>query len=569
MGIPWYFYTIYKKYNHENELTIDENSISQIGVEHLFLDYNSMIHPCAQQILHLEENKNGDSKIEDLIIQSCLDYTRYIINIIKPKYVYIMIDGVAPRAKINQQRERRYKSHFFKEFEKDSNSIKWNSNKITPGTSFMDSLIESLIVFKKEIIKTCDLSDFIISDSNVPGEGEHKMMHVINTLDKNTGKICIYGLDADLIMLSLSNKFSSNIILIRDNTFNTKLSDADRVYAYVDIKKLKEYVCQDLRQGNDFDNITNDNLIQDYIFLCFLLGNDFLEHIPSLMIKENGLNVLIKYYNLVIRKNGNKNTLINIDKLKEKKWNECINLKILTEIFYELSKVEDYFYGNVYSVYKNKNKKSYKDSFDLDDINTNCKDVYFYNKDIIKYNEYGFKNRYYLFYGIQNKENAVKQYLTGLYWVLGYYNGHLHDNWSWYYTEHASPFASDIFAYLNESTGSKKDKVKDEFVQVSKNTNKNIDNLKKYTIEILKSSKPNTTIQQLFMVLPRESLLEIIKSKDITLYNKTIRIFKTYSKDLEDYYPTKIYLELIHKEYLWQSKIFLKSFNRKTIDIFI
>ena len=71
------------------------------------------------------------------------------------------------------------------------------------------------------------------------------------------------------------------------------------------------------------------------------------------------------------------------------------------------------------------------------------------------------------------------------------------------------------------------------------------------------------------MVLPRDSLLEIIQSKDRKLYNKKIRLFNTYSKDLEDYYPTKIYLELIHKEYLWQSKIFLKTFYSKIIEIFI
>ena len=51
MGIPWYFYTIYKKYNTENDLTIDEKCINDLGIEYLFLDYNSMIHPCAQQLL--------------------------------------------------------------------------------------------------------------------------------------------------------------------------------------------------------------------------------------------------------------------------------------------------------------------------------------------------------------------------------------------------------------------------------------------------------------------------------------------------------------------------------------
>lgn len=554
MGIPWYFYTIYKKYNYENELTINENAISEIGIEYLFLDYNSMIHPCAQKALELTD-ETDESKLEELIIKTCLAYTRYIINVIKPRVTYIMIDGVAPRAKINQQRERRYKSHFFKEF---SGSVKWNSNKITPGTKFMDNLIKELNVFKKEID-----NNVIISDSNEPGEGEHKIMTIINgivdkgtlsnTIDKGfniKGKICIYGLDADLLMLSLLNIASSKIILLRDNTFNTKLLECDKVYTYIDIKKLHHYVCQELRQDNGATNnshfISDDNLIQDYIFLCFLLGNDFLEHIPSLMIKENGLSILMKSYNTVIQKH--KKNLINKNELYNKNWNACIDLYMLRDIFYELSKVEDYFFSNIYSAYGKKGL-NYRDTYDLDQINTDCKNVYFYKTDIIKYNQTGYKNRYYQFYGVHNKESAIEEYITGLYWILGYYNGHIHDNWSWFYSHHATPFVSDIFTFLSKD--------------------KNIQIIYKNNSQVLQTTTPNTTLEQLFMVLPKDSLIEILQSLDKQIYEKAIRLFNTYSKNLEDYYPTKIYLELIHKEYLWQSKIFLKTFYSKIINIFI
>ena len=84
MGIPWYFYTIYKKYNIENDLVIDEKSISTSNIDYLYLDYNSMIHPCAQQTLHITSTTDTNI-IEDTIIQNCLDYTRYIINVVKPK----------------------------------------------------------------------------------------------------------------------------------------------------------------------------------------------------------------------------------------------------------------------------------------------------------------------------------------------------------------------------------------------------------------------------------------------------------------------------------------------------
>mgnify|MGYP000288608358 FL=1 len=298
MGIPWYFYTVYKKYNTENDLTVDETTISKSDIDYLFLDYNSMIHPCAQQVLQNLLYTDDVNYIEDEIINGCIDYTRYILNVIKPKYLYIMIDGVAPRAKINQQRERRYKSHFFKLLDKKiecdnkgdgeiESKVHWNSNKITPGTNFMDKLTRKLQVFKVNIINDCSsfLDDVYISDSNIPGEGEHKMMKIISNI-KDDKKTCIYGLDADLIMLSLISVRSENIVLIRDNTFNSKLLERDRVYTYVAIKKLKQYVCKDLRSNLDNHVIISDeNLIYDYIFLCFLLGNDFLENIPSLLIK--------------------------------------------------------------------------------------------------------------------------------------------------------------------------------------------------------------------------------------------------------------------------------------------
>ena len=538
MGIPWYFYTIYKKYNIENDLVIDEKSISTSNIDYLYLDYNSMIHPCAQQTLNSIDTSNDI--IEENIIQNCLDYTRYIINVVKPKRIHIMIDGVAPRAKMNQQRERRYKSHFFKQISHNENENEntpvWNSNKITPGTDFMNKLIKRLHDFKSQISNNYVV---FISDSNEPGEGEHKMMKDISNLGCDN-KICIYGLDADLIMLSLINVNYDKIVLIRDNTFNNKLLEKDKVYTYLDIKKLRQYICKDVKK-NIKKQINDRNLIYDYIFLCFLLGNDFVEHIPSLMIKEGGIDVLLKYYCQLLNTKDYCG-IINLNELDSENINKSINLFFLKDLFYHLSKTEDYFFTNVYSAYKN-NRSVYKDTFDLESINVNVNDIHIYKDDFIKYNTPGYKDRYYKFYDIQDINLICKNYINGLYWILGYYNGHCHENWDWYYDHYATPFVSDLFSYLSK------------------------DNLNVLRNIKFKKTKPVTTLEQLFMVLPKDSLLEIINSIDDELYKKMKRIFNT--KDINIYYPNEICLDMINKQYLWQSKIFLKTFNNEIINILL
>ena len=546
MGIPWYFYTIYKKFNTENDLSISEQQIQNSDIEYLFLDYNSMIHPCAHKCLAEMEKGMGTMNtefIEDQIIKSCLDYTRYIMNVVKPMYLYIMIDGVAPRAKMNQQRERRYKSHFFKELTPQAPNApqiqEWNSNKITPGTDFMSRLTRSLEKFKHDVLVDCRgfLTDVVISDSDVPGEGEHKMIKIISDLRNTRGKVCIYGLDADLIMLSLMNCDNTDLVLIRDNTFNNKLSEENRVYTYLDINRLRTYICKDVRSNftGHLSGLSDKNLVYDYIFLCFLLGNDFLEHIPSLLIKRGGINVLVKHYSTIL--NTRKYTsLIHLNQLTNGNLSESINLDMLKDLFYHLAKNETGFFKMIQTKQSNTGGNSfnsiYRDTYDMDKINMCDSNVFIYKDDYIRYDQPGYKERYYRFYGITDVHGCCDNYITGLYWILGYYQGHIHNDWSWYYEHHAVPFVSDISEYLTN-------------------------NLNKIYTKNIQTSLPVTPQEQLFMVLPKQSLVEILGNE------KLARIFRTSSIELSQLYPDKIYLDMINKEYMWQSKVFLKPFNKE------
>jgi 5'-3' exoribonuclease 1 len=149
--------------------------------------------------------------------------------------------GVAPRAKMNQQRQRRYRSAAEAESLKQSMIKKgdfipddkdiFDSNAISPGTEFMAKLSEHLKYLVQKKMET-DLKwrncKVILSGHDVPGEGEHKIMEFVrgrkSQPNYNPNEVhCLYGLDADLIMLGLS-VHEPHFILLREDVFSQTYS---------------------------------------------------------------------------------------------------------------------------------------------------------------------------------------------------------------------------------------------------------------------------------------------------------------------------------------------------------
>ena len=184
MGIPYYYSYLIKKYNKKILIKFNNNDNNKLNYS--FLDSNSIIYDiCRSEMNESQIIINVCNKLNDyLIIFDCS-----ILN-------YITFDGLPPFGKIKQQRSRRYKSYITKKLL--NTNVVWDTCSITTGTKFMNTLTEEIHKYKfKKNVK--------ISSSNEAGEGEHKIFEYIrnNTKILKDEDILIYGLDADLIMLSL------------------------------------------------------------------------------------------------------------------------------------------------------------------------------------------------------------------------------------------------------------------------------------------------------------------------------------------------------------------------------
>jgi len=311
MGIPYYFSHIIKQHR---EIIIDKSTIAEI--HNLYLDANSIIY---DQLSMITFERPDDISLdeytvsfENTLIRSIIKKIYEYIEVIKPsKKVFVAFDGVAPIAKLAQQRNRRYKSAFEKSFLASGSNAKvnvWDHASITPGTVFMKRLSKALLSKFHANPPSDEAKGLHIwtSTSNTPGEGEHKIFEYIRreTMYHRGTNTFIYGLDSDLFMLALSHSYRSNykLYLYRETPIFIKSLDEtlepNKSYA-INIPLLANQIHSMMAPSafaQSDQEFEEKSLLYDYIFLCFLLGNDFVAKTPSLNIRMHGLDHIIRGY---------------------------------------------------------------------------------------------------------------------------------------------------------------------------------------------------------------------------------------------------------------------------------
>lgn len=433
------------------------------NISSLFIDCNGIFHKAKGEVYKISRDRSNlyiysDKDRERIAKQNPKDlekkHIKLIIEIIegilrkfRPTDTLILApDGMAPVAKMQQQKERRY------DVNEEEDKLFMGAS-ISPGTEFMINLDTEL---RKWLAKDNQLfpKKVIYSSHMMPGEGEHKIFDCIRNRDLNTayGNHVVYGADGDLFIISLFSPMR-NIYLYHE----------DRK-CYYSIDKLKKLLTKDMNYNPDNGKVVNPQLIRDFCFLTYFIGNDFLHRMPNLYDTQTSMKILMDCY----RKNAKNLTNFKNEIL----WKNLVSfLKILRD--YKIEGMTLYEFS-VYSGFTPKHNKDWqtypqlRESMKLYDLDGNQVDANYdpklhsykldmkaftrawYDKQFKPHcqklrDEYKGKN----FYTSKDVQNMCKYYCKTLQWCLHYYNrGDAKINKMLFYPFHFTPLIESLINYL-------------------------------------------------------------------------------------------------------------------------
>lgn len=352
MGIPYYFASLLRTHKHAVQ-----SVRMKIEPDVLAIDFNCLIH------FYLKD----DSPIE-----SVLEGLQMLLNdICSPtKHLYIAMDGLVPYAKIVQQRYRRMKLN--------KETPVFDRNQISPDTPYMKELAQSV---------RAKFPNVILSDTTEHGEGEHKIFRWLKALDSSQRKnVCIYGLDADLILLCMANlHLCDTMKLLRESS---ELQGTVTPFSTLNVEVLRKALPIEY---------------EPYIRLCCLcFGNDFLPPLSMFSLREDGYNRAIQLYQSV----------------------ECPDLRTPEgrRVFLEAA-------------------ASMEEKVLQDRVRMRERP---FEKNIVVADGSFLKERYaiHLLDGRSNVSQSVQAFWTTYDWVLKYFFENECPNWDWYYPYAEAPMVS-------------------------------------------------------------------------------------------------------------------------------
>ena len=499
MGIPSYFSQVVRRHRQ----IITQFIKNKTHIDNLYLDSNSIIYDAIHTL-----NNQDSHDFEERLIKAVCDKIEFYIRKINPtQRIFIAFDGVAPMAKLNQQRTRRYKSWYQAEIKgrcplqtpkdavapptkgnfplqtpntKESSSLQpsnngasFNTAAITPGTQFMEKLSKAVGAFATAKLKK-PLT--IVSASNEVGEGEHKIFEYIRAnpdYHKDTTTV-IYGLDADLIMLSLNHiHLSKQLYLHREtpefikNIDSSLDHDTDYLFCIHTLNAAVEMECFGTPSVPKLSvtsapllSVTSAPLLSGggspcgvvggatpYVFMCFLLGNDFLPHFPSLNIRTNGLDKIMNAYKLIKSPSfftGTSSSGIVFNWKNIRSW-----IDVLAKQEHENIK-EEYVLRSKFRFGPSNKDETLEQKYDKIILQYPLR-----SREIEEYinpNEAGWEYRYYrTLFDISIDDARRKEicinYLEGLEWTMKYYTSGCAD-WNWCYKYDYPPLLCDLIKYV-------------------------------------------------------------------------------------------------------------------------
>lgn len=608
MGIPSYFSTIKKKYAKNLGEWLLPTLPNSVLCKHLYVDLNGVVHTCAHRVVNKYEkhliathrhvafrqlqtlvqeqaDRIFDTVLQPQIFGAVFTELQALLNTARPTDLcYLALDGVAPRAKMEQQRQRRHRAVADKSLEQTVYSrhkqaflrgALWDSNCVTPGTKFMDAL--SAYLHSRLSDFECGACVVELSDSSQCGEGEHKIMEhmracgdpnpTVASANQPVQSYVLHGQDADLIMLAFTFLSSHGchipFYLLRDRTEmrrNKKATaDADAIEAeqekgsssttdrtlgklcfdnwmYTTPKKLTQLNVQFLSTnalmkcvlrhmesyGDIYAEHEKPNVIRDYVALCFLLGNDFLPHSPTLSIQDKGIDTLFETYVPLRKASGGYLTYThtNDDAPPETHWNTHLFVAIL----HKLVQQEDYLAGRLHTNTLQKRKWmlqqqrypkdqpqpdhqsshkifTYTLEHELRHLQT-LPPSFWQTDDKVLAGTPDWKSRYYT--EIERVRNMAdvhlmcRNYVAGLFWSLQYY---VSGCWStmWYYPHLSAPLFSNVLYFLQQP-----------LVNINRLVRRD-------------TRWHYTPLAQLLTVMPKESLDKYVYCRFVSVNNKSAR----------------------------------------------